>query len=111
MCMDLKLEMYEMGMPKGCVIVLYLGCGVRVWGFGRCWGSRLRWWCVVCGMWYVFGEKIVVACKSALFNFLDLVWYLFWNSLMVSMHVLVRSWILGKGGNVEGRDFLRNFST
>ena len=27
--MDLKLEMCEMGVPRGCVVVLYLGCGVE----------------------------------------------------------------------------------
>jgi hypothetical protein len=67
--MDLKLEMYETGMPKSCVIVLYLGCGVEfgdlggVGGRGRGGGG---------GVWYVFGGKMVVACKSALFNFLGL---------------------------------------
>ena len=37
LCVDLKLEMCEMGVPRGCVVVLYLGCGVE-FGF------------VVCGM-------------------------------------------------------------
>jgi hypothetical protein len=36
--------------------------------------------CVVCcvwsGEWYVFGGKMVVACKSAFFHILDLIWYL-----------------------------------
>ena len=26
---DLKLEMYEMGVCRGCRVVLYLGCGVE----------------------------------------------------------------------------------
>ena len=49
---ELKLEMYEMGMPKGCVVVLYLGCRVQfgVVGGG---GGRGRGG----GVWYVFGGK------------------------------------------------------
>ena len=27
--MDFKQEMYEIGMPMGCMVVLYLGCGVE----------------------------------------------------------------------------------
>ena len=29
LCVDLKLEMYEMGVPRGCVVLLYLGCKVE----------------------------------------------------------------------------------
>ena len=37
-CVDLKLEMYEMGVKhKECAVVLYLGCGVEVEvGVGAC---------------------------------------------------------------------------
>lgn len=28
LCVDLKLGMYEIGVPRDCVILLYLGCGV-----------------------------------------------------------------------------------
>ena len=47
--------------------------------------------CVISWVWYVFGGKMAVACKSTFFNILDSVCYLVWNSLMVSMSVLVRS--------------------
>ena len=61
------------------------------------------------GVWYVFGGKTVVACKSALFNILDLVWYLSWNSLMMSMRVLVRSWIWGRAVMLKEESFLKEF--
>ena len=41
-CMNLKLKMYEMGVPRGCMVVLCLGCRVE---FG-----------------IVFGGKTLVAC-------------------------------------------------
>ena len=39
LCVDLQLEMYVIGVPKGCVVVLYLGCRVefRVVGGGGGW--------------------------------------------------------------------------
>jgi hypothetical protein len=49
LCVDLKLEMYEMGVPKGCVVVLYFGCGEE---FGVVEGG-VGWWCVLCIEWYV----------------------------------------------------------
>ena len=73
--------------------------------------------CCVCyilgvgrGMWYVFGGKTTMACKNAFFNILGLAWYLSWNSLMVSMCVLVRSWIWGSMEMLKDESFLRNFS-
>ena len=62
------------------------------------------------GVSHVFGRKIVVACKSELFNILDLVWYLFWSSLMLSVHVLVRTWIWGRAVMLKEESFLRDFS-
>ena len=44
----------------------------------------------------MFGGKTTMACKHTLFNIIDLVWYLFWNSLVLSMHVFVQS---SKGGD------------
>ena len=38
----------------------------------------------------MFGGKTIVTCKSALFNIIDLIWYLSWNFVMVSMRVLVQ---------------------
>ena len=48
LCVDLKLEMYEMGMPWGCVVVeVSAGDGV----------------------WYVFIGKMVVAFRNASFQY------------------------------------------
>ena len=59
---DLKLRMYEMGVPRGCLIS---------WMQGRVLGL---WEVVGDSVWYVIGEKTIVVCKSALFNILDWVW-------------------------------------
>ena len=56
----------------------------------------------------MFGAKIVAACKSALFNNLDLVWYLleFFNS----EHAYVeQSWIWGRVAMLAEEKFLRDF--
>ena len=78
--MDLKLEMYDIRVPRGCVVVLYLRCGVEFGVVGIGGGGNV---------WYVFGGKMVVVYNNALFNILDVVWYLYLNSLMMSMRVLV----------------------
>ena len=63
--MDLNLEMYEIGLPRGCMVVLYLGCGVE-FGVVGVLGVVM---CVVGGsVWYVFGWKTTVAGKSALYK-------------------------------------------
>ena len=46
---------------------------------------------MICVWW-----KLVVACKNAFFNILYLLCYLYWNSFIVSMRVLVLSWIWGR---------------
>ena len=74
--MDLKLEMYEMGMPRGCVVVLYLGCRVEFGFVASDEGGGVC--CVGGGVWYVFGGNMAMVCKSALLRILDLVWYLSW---------------------------------
>jgi hypothetical protein len=57
---DLKLKMYEMGVPRGCVVVLYLGCG-----FVACDEGGV--------VWYVFGGNTAMVCKSTLLSILYLV--------------------------------------
>ena len=68
-CVDLKLEMYEMGAPRGCVVILYLWCKVD-FGVMGCNGGGVR---------HVFGGKTVVTCKNAHFKILDLVRHLTWD--------------------------------
>lgn len=29
LCVDSKVEMYELGVPRGCVVIFYLGCRVE----------------------------------------------------------------------------------
>jgi hypothetical protein len=40
-CVDLKVKVYEMEVPRGCMVVLYLGCKVE---FGVLEGGGW-WWC------------------------------------------------------------------
>ena len=61
--------MYEMGRPRGCVVVLYPGCGVEFGFVASDEGG---------GVWYVFGGNMSMVCKSALLRILDLVLYLSW---------------------------------
>ena len=51
-----------MGVPRGCMVVLYLGCGVEFVVMGGGWGGG---WGGDGGgdVWYVFNEKTVVICK------------------------------------------------
>ena len=60
-------------------------------------------------MWYVFGGKMAMDCKNNFWNILYLVWYLSWNSLMVSMRVLVQFWVWYRAVILEENN-LRNFS-
>ena len=60
---------------------------------------------MVHGAWSVCGGKTIVACKSAFFNILDVVWYLSWNYLMVSMHVFVKSMIGGRAVMLKEESF------
>lgn len=51
----------------------------------------------------------MMVCKSAIFNLLDLVRYLFLNYLKVSMRTLVWSWIWGGEVMLNEESFVRNF--
>ena len=44
LCVDLKLEMYDIGVPRGCMLMLYLQCRVKFGVVGIGGGGNVWYW-------------------------------------------------------------------